>query len=1314
VDILIPYFKTGLENNEFCFWVISQPSGVEEAKEALRMAFPDIDAYLEKGQIEITSFSRRHANEGAFDSEKVISEKVIHELVIKLNQALANGFSGIRAAVSTSWLIEGNWDNFVNYEKKINSVIEKYQTITLYPYFLDKSSTADVIDSASSHQFILIKKEGKWERIDNSRWKNITGCKMTGETQQKNWQDMEPRITTENEIRRVCEKTDLELDNNGIPHGVFYTAQDIAGGKKAEEKVLSQNEQHIRSELESILSPAREMVNLELADIIDFRAIQFLMDDFYRFAHITMALVDLKGNVLVSVGWQDICTRFHRAHPETCKHCVESDTKLSAGVLPGEFKLYRCRNNMWDIATPVMLGGQHIGNIFSGQFFFENEPLDYELFRAQARKYGFNEEEYIAALEKVPQLNSEMVNAGMNFLTKLAHMISQLSYSNIKLARSLVERDALVNSLRENEEKYRSVVETANEGIWIIDAEDRTIYVNKKMAEMLGYARHEMIGRSGWDFTDEIDSTVSRLNREKRQQGIDESHEFKFICKDGSPLWTFVNTKSLFDRDGKFAGSMGMLTDITERKRVEEALAFERSQLLSIFDGIDDVVYVADPHTYEVLYANKSMKEKFGGEFVGSFCYREFQQSGSPCDFCTNSIILKEKGKPYHWEYHNNTVDRYFMIMDRIIKWPDGRDVRFEIAKDITERKKAEEALKKAYDNLEEKIEERTVQLEKAYNSLKESEEGLSEAQKIAHIGNWVWDIATDKAYWSEEMYRIFGLDPRKPAPSYNEYLNYIHPDDRDYYCDAIKKAEKGKQFGIDYRIVLHNGEESIVHLRSEFVMDNKNIPVRIKGIVQDITERKKSEEKIQVLANIVESSNDAIGTLSLDGIITSWNKGAEQVYGYSAKEILGKAGSTLTQPFLCEEIKKLTEMVKQGKKIHHHETSRLRKDGKIIHASITLSPVFDSHGKLTAISFISRDISERKRVEEKLRESEEKYRNIVETANEGIFIIDDEAIVTYANRKMTDMIGYPLEEVIGRAIWDFVSEEGEAIIKLNQERRLQGVNESYELKLICKGGSFLWVLVSAKSLFDKDGMFMGSISMLTDITKRKEAEEALANIEIVRKKEIHHRIKNNLQVISSLLDLQADKFNNREDIKDSEVLEAFRESQDRVISMALIHEELYKGGGLDTLNFSSYIQKLAENLFQTYSLGNTDISLNMDLEENIFFDMDVAVPLGIIVNELVSNSLKHAFPKEKVGEIRIKLCREEKGNKMHKSFFSLTISDNGKGIPEKIELENVGTLGLKLVSILVDQLDGNLELKRGQGTEFRISFKVVERSQTR
>ncbi len=166
---------------------------------------------------------------------------------------------------------------------------------------------------------------------------------------------------------------------------------------------------------------------------------------------------------------------------------------------------------------------------------------------------------------------------------------------------------------------------------------------------------------------------------------------------------------------------------------------------------------------------------------------------------------------------------------------------------------------------------------------------------------------------------------------------------------------------------------------------------------------------------------------------------------------------------------------------------------------------------------------------------------------------------------------------------------------------------------------------------------------------------------------------------------------------------------------MALIHEELYKGGEFETLNFSPYIQELAENLFETYSLGKANIILSMDLEENLFFDMDTAVPLGMIVNELVSNSLKHAFIGRDRGEIRIKLYREEESTELESencesinTSFTLTISDNGVGIPEYLDIENLDSLGMQLVTSLVDQLDGEIELKRNNGTELIIRFTIT------
>ena len=165
---------------------------------------------------------------------------------------------------------------------------------------------------------------------------------------------------------------------------------------------------------------------------------------------------------------------------------------------------------------------------------------------------------------------------------------------------------------------------------------------------------------------------------------------------------------------------------------------------------------------------------------------------------------------------------------------------------------------------------------------------------------------------------------------------------------------------------------------------------------------------------------------------------------------------------------------------------------------------------------------------------------------------------------------------------------------------------------------------------------------------------------------------------------------------------------------MSLIHEELYKGEGTDKLNFSAYVQRLARNLFQAYRVNSRNVRLDMDLEENSFFDMDAAIPLGIIVNELISNSLKHAFDEDQEGVIRIRLSREAQKEDIDDTYeslslFNLIISDNGRGLPENIELENLESLGLQLVNILVDQLDGTIEIKRAYGTEFRISFKITE-----
>ena len=328
------------------------------------------------------------------------------------------------------------------------------------------------------------------------------------------------------------------------------------------------------------------------------------------------------------------------------------------------------------------------------------------------------------------------------------------------------DQKELEEKLRESENKYRNIVETSVEGIWIFNSVSETTYVNEKMAEMLGYNREEMIGRFIWDFAYEEDKGIFQVKLANRKQGIDEVYELKLIRKDGSPLWVSVSAKGFFDDAGKFEGSVGMFTDITDRKRAEEALRESKARVESIFRSspvgigvvVDRMIKEANERLCEMT--GYSREELLGKSALMLYpTAEEYERVG-----LVKYGMIAERGTGYvetRWQRKDGSVVDILLSSSPIVPGDLSGEITFT-ALDITERKQAEEALKKAHDSLEEKVKERTEELEKAYNSLKESERSLAEAQEMAHIGNWEWDIATDKVHWSDEMYRIFGRNPQE------------------------------------------------------------------------------------------------------------------------------------------------------------------------------------------------------------------------------------------------------------------------------------------------------------------------------------------------------------------------------------------------------------------------------------------------------------------------------------------------------------------------------------------------------------------------
>jgi len=353
----------------------------------------------------------------------------------------------------------------------------------------------------------------------------------------------------------------------------------------------------------------------------------------------------------------------------------------------------------------------------------------------------------------------------------------------------------------------------------------------------------------------------------------------------------------------------------------------------------------------------------------------------------------------------------------------------------------------------------------------------------------------------------------------------------------------------------------------------------------------------------------------------------------------------------------------------------------------------------------------------EKVPIDEKDYHSFVQNI-EGLlgFRLDENLEPVLMDGAVEEITGYSKEEFLSHRVkWvELVLPEYLPLFFDNMNKAVSNpdLSREFEYKIRRKDGETKWVREILQKLPERSRSQGRIQGLVRDITRRKTAEETLTKIQEARIKEIHHRIKNNLQVISSLLSLEAEKFS------DERTLEAFRESQNRVISMALIHEELYEGKGTDTIDFAVYLRKLTLDLFNSYTVETRKVSLNLDLEQ-VYLGMDTAIPLGIIVNELVSNSLKHAFPSGGEDEIRIDLRRMEDstlkpgkgpGCQNGKVFhYMLTVTDNGRGFPEEINSQNSESLGLQLVNILIEQIDGCIELKRDKGSEFTIWFDNSE-----
>ncbi len=453
----------------------------------------------------------------------------------------------------------------------------------------------------------------------------------------------------------------------------------------------------------------------------------------------------------------------------------------------------------------------------------------------------------------------------------------------------------------------------------------------------------------------------------------------------------------------------------------------------------------------------------------------------------------------------------------------------------------------------------------------------------------------------------------------------------------------------------------------------------------------KESERNYRELAN---SISDTFFEIDKDLKYTYWNRASEELTGISARDAIGKSLYDIFPDIKGTKADKAyLEVLKTQRPQSFVNEYQL--GGKQFLFEISAYP------SKRGVSVFVKDVTKAQKAKEALRESEERYRDLVEKARMAILMDNKDGNFVYFNKKYAELFGYSMSEMKKQSIQTIVHpDDVERVIEFRRKRiKGEDAPSRYEFRGIRKDGSVISLEVDTVELQEGEEI-IGTRSYIWDITERKRAEEELEaslHEKEILLREVHHRVKNNMQVISSLFNLQAGR------IKDKKATDIFRSCQNRIRSMALTHERFYQSKDFSRIDLAEYVQSLANHLLSSYDANPDVVKLKIDIQD-IFLDINTAIPCGLIINELVTNSLKHAFPGGRKGEIKIAM------KPLNENKIELSVCDDGVGMPEKAAGEDSETLGLHLVTILAqDQLHGDIKMDRETGTCFRIQFKRIK-----
>ncbi|MFA6924459.1 MAG: PAS domain S-box protein [Bacteroidales bacterium] len=834
-------------------------------------------------------------------------------------------------------------------------------------------------------------------------------------------------------------------------------------------------------------------------------------------------------------------------------------------------------------------------------------------------------------------------------------------------------------------EFYIKLFETTPDIKYVYDLETKkVIYVNNNVNELLNYTTEEII-KSNESFIsifhpDSRDLFFNEINKSRNLKDNEVNVvDYKLLHKNGEHLWFNCRTM-VFKRnaEGNPVQLIGIAQNITELRQKEKALNLSETRFNDIIDLVPAAIGEWDAEG-KITFVNDIVLEYTGysrEEFHNNFNITKLLVPEDR-ERASENIKKVSKGEelPIN-EYHALRKDgsTYHVIAKTHPILKDGKIIGSRgVFLNINDRKKAELALKES----EEKF--RTI-FDNSNDAIliHDFEGNFIDFNKKAHEIN---------EYAKEEFQKLSlkDINTEESAKFIEPHIKEIIKNGSNIF-EVFHKTKSGKIMPVEVsaKIVNYFGKPIIL------------------SIFRDITERKRAEfalkESEERFRNLTDTLPVFVYELDTQFKVTYVNKFGIEFMKAKKEEV--DEGIYAFDFFTPEYKQKAIDNVKSimaGIKISSHGYDLTDKKGNIFHVISKSTPIINE-GKFCGLRGVFIDITERKKAEEDLRESEEKFRVLIENTPDIIIRVNKDLKFLYINQSVEKITKIPVEKFIDRTLSELGINEEFCNFWESNITRVFKTGKSLETEYLYKGKKrIIYVNIRIIPEFDYLKEVKSVLVIGQDITEQKSNEIKISETLLEKEtllNELHHRVKNNFQIITSLFNLQ------EEEIKDSKQFEIFLKAKARIRAMTLVHEKLYESKNFSKIDFAEYIKLITEELHHTFFKKTKKVKIIYNLNK-ISINIDKAIPCGIIVNELITNSFKHAFNGNINKSYTIKILLIKTPGKK----INLIINDNGKGIGEKINVENPKTLGLQLVSLLTKQIRASISLDRKKGTKWSITF---------